>query len=84
MNDKDMVMAAARLAQSSPQQWDEFITALADYTDHKCVECIQSPPDMLQVTQGRAQSLVSLGRVLEDCRKTAENIHKVAANKPPK
>ena len=75
-------MAAARLAQSSPQQWDEFLTALADYTDHKCVECIQSPPDMLQIAQGRAQGLVGLGRLLEDCRKTAENIDRAQANKP--
>ena len=79
-----MVLAAAHLASTAPRQWDEFIEALSIYTDQKCVECIQSPPEMLQVSQGRAQGLVGLGRLLEDCRKTAESIHKAAANKPPK
>ena len=79
-----MVLAAAHLAQSAPRQWDEFMTALADYTDHKVVECIQSSSEMLQAAQGRAQALLALGRLLEDCRKTAESIHKAAANKPPK
>jgi len=79
-----MVLTAAHLASSAPQQWDEFIAALAEYVDHRCVECIQSPPEMLQVAQGRAQSLVGLGRLLEDCRKTAESIHKAAENKQPR
>lgn len=77
-------MAAARLARTAPQQWDEFIEALSQYTEQKCIECIQSPPDMLQVTQGRAQALAALGRLLEDCRKTAENVDKAQANKIPR
>ena len=77
-------MAAARLAQSAPLQWVEFVDALSNYTEHRCIECIQSPPDMLQVAQGRAQSMVAFLRLLVDCRKTAESVDKAAANKTPK
>jgi hypothetical protein len=84
MNDKGMVLAAARLARTAPQQWDEFVSAFQEYTDDKIVDVIQAPPDMLSTTQGRAQGLTSLGRLLMECRKMAENIDKAAANKLPK
>lgn len=84
MSDKGLVLAAARLARTAPQQWDEFLAAFGEYADDKIVECIQSPPEMLVVTQGRAQGLASLGRLLESCRKVAENIDKVQTNKIPR
>jgi hypothetical protein len=79
-----MVLAAARLARTAPQQWDEFVKAFSEYTDDKILDVIQAPPEMLQTTQGRAQGLTSLGRLLLECRKTAESIDKAAANKLPR
>ena len=71
---KGMVLAAAHLARSAPQQWDEFVAAFAEYADDRIVDVIQSSPDMLQTTQGRAQGLVAFGKLLDTCRKMAESI----------
>jgi hypothetical protein len=84
LSDKELILAAARLARTAPQQWDEFVTAYQDYTDDKIIAVVQAPVELLQTVQGRAQGLTSLGRVLTDCRKTAESIDKAAAYKPPK
>ena len=67
MNDKDLVLAAANLARAAPERWKNFMDALAAYTEDKGIECIQSPIDMLQVAQGRAQGLAALGRLLDGC-----------------
>jgi hypothetical protein len=84
LSDKNMVLAAARLARTAPQQWDEFVQAFAEYVDDKIVDVIQAPPEMLQIAQGRAQGLVSFSKLLADCRKTAESIDKAATNKLPR
>jgi hypothetical protein len=74
-------MATANLARAAPDQWGRFMETFGDYVEDKIVECIQAPPEMLQVAQGRAQSLVKLGQMLGDCLKTAEAIAN-NANKP--
>ena len=84
MSDKELIQAAAQLARSAPQQWDEFVAAYQNYTDDKILAVVQAPVEMLQVAQGRAQGLTSLGRVLLDCRKTAESIAKAATGKLPR
>lgn len=76
MNDRDLVMAAAVLARGTPEPWRKFVDALGEYTESRCVECIQAQSDMLQVAQGRAQGLVALLRSLDTCIKTAESIDK--------
>jgi hypothetical protein len=78
-------MAAAFLARSSPLQWDKFVKAFAEYADDKIVECVSAQIDMLPTAQGRAQAMVQLGRLLDNCVQTAENIDKKAppnARKP--
>ena len=74
MNDRDLILAAAELARSSPEAWSRFLTRFGDYAEDKIVECVQAPLDMLPVAQGRAQALVKLGQLLEDCIKTADAI----------
>ena len=76
MTDRRLIVAAARVAHRAPEDWAEFISAFVAYTDDRRDECIQSPPDMLQVAQGRAQACASLRRLLADCTKTADSIEK--------
>ena len=76
MNDKGLVMAAAVLARFAPEQWGNFVKAFFEYADDKIVECVSAQIDMLPTAQGRAQALVQLGKLLEGCSKTAENIDK--------
>ena len=78
-SDKNMVMAAATLARLAPELWEQFVKAFGDYADDKIVECVSAQIDMLPVAQGRAQSLIQFGRLLEGCTKAAENI----TNRPP-
>lgn len=74
MNDRDFILAAAALARRAPDEWKQFMDTFGDYVEDKIVECIQAPVEMLQVAQGRAQSLVKLGQTLGDCLKKAEDI----------
>jgi len=73
-------MAAAQLARAAPDLWQRFVKAYGDYTDGRIVECVSAQIDMLPTAQGRAQALVSLGRLLDDCTKTAETIDKRASS----
>ena len=69
-------MAAAALARFAPDAWGRFVKAFVDYTDDKIVECVSAQIDMLPTVQGRAQSLVQFGKLLDNCTKTAESIDK--------
>jgi ribosomal protein RSM22 (predicted rRNA methylase) len=83
LSDRDLIFAAAHLAQRAPQEWAQFLSALVAYTDERRDECIQSPPAMLQVTQGRAQACATLRKLLADSVKTAVAIETKQAQKPP-
>ena len=69
-----LVLKAAALARSAPVQWREFLAELAVYVDVKKNECIQAPPEMLQVTQGRAQQLASLLTLFNNAVKDADRV----------
>jgi len=73
-------MAAAALARAAPEIWGRFVKAYGEYADGRIVECVSAQIDMLPTAQGRAQALVSLGRLLDDCSKTAETIDKRASS----
>lgn len=76
MNDRRLILAAAHVARRAPEEWANFISAFVEHTDNRRDECIQSPPDMLQVAQGRAQACASLRRLLAECTKMADSIEK--------
>jgi hypothetical protein len=81
LNDKDLIIAAAALARASPERWTMFVKAYGEYADGKIVECVSAQIDMLPTAQGRAQALVSLGRLFDECLRTSENIvNKVQPN----
>jgi hypothetical protein len=74
LNDRDLILATANLARRAPDEWAKFMEAFGDYVEDKIVNCVEAPPEMLPIAQGRAQSLVKLGQLLGDCLKTAEAI----------
>jgi hypothetical protein len=74
MNDRDLIYKAAGLARSAPQAWNDFLGALAQYTEQHRSNCISSSVENLQVAQGRAQAYTNLLRLLQDCKTTADKI----------
>lgn len=74
MNDRELILAAAKLARTAPENWNEFLGALAAHTDQYISNCISSPIEALPQNQGRAQSMVALQKVLRDCMKLADQI----------
>lgn len=76
MNDRELIFAAAKLARSAPENWDEFIGALSTYTDIQISNCISSPLEELPRAQGRAQNSATLLRLLRDALKTADQIER--------
>lgn len=80
--EKNLIFAAAHLAHRSPQEWAQFISALTAYANDKRDECIRSPLDMLQVTQGRAQASAAFRDLLADAVNTANKIETKQNQKP--
>lgn len=76
MNDRELILASAKLARSAPETWTEFLGAFDAYTNTQISNCISSPLEALAQNQGRAQSLVALQKVLRDCLKSADQIER--------
>ena len=76
MNDRELILAAAKIARSAPESWNEFLGALDNYTNTQISNCISSPVEALAQNQGRAQSMVALQKVLRDCLKSADQIER--------
>lgn len=72
--ENDLILHAARLARSSPGNWEKFLGALQAYTSQNINQCIQSPLDELPRAQGRAQATARLYGILSDCIKSADKI----------
>lgn len=70
----ELVKRAATLARSAPKDWDQFVGALAVYTNLQTTHCIQSPLEELPRNQGRAQNAARLYGLLADCLAKADAI----------
>jgi hypothetical protein len=82
LSDKNLIFAAAHLAHRAPQEWAQFISTLTAYADARRDECIRSPLDMLQVTQGRAQATAILRDLLADAVNAANKLETKQNQKP--
>ena len=74
MNDRELILKAAALARSAPEDWKQFVGALSAYTDVQISNCISSPLEALPQNQGRAQACVAILRSFRECLKTADQI----------
>lgn len=54
------------------QDWDNFLTALRAYDRETQKLLVQSPIELLQVIQGRAQGCAQLLEIFEHCKTIAE------------
>jgi len=72
--DRNLILASARLARSSPESWKQFLDGFRVYTDQQRDNCIQSPLENLPVAQGRAQLAAHLYGMLADCIASADKI----------
>jgi len=76
MSDRDLIIAAAKLARGAPETWEEFLGALQVYTEAQISNCISSPLEELQRAQGRAQNASALLRLIRDALKNADQIER--------
>jgi hypothetical protein len=76
MNDHELQHAAAQLARSAPSSWHQFLAAYRVHCNDLLKQMITSPPDIVQVAQGRAKHGDELLRLLETAVATAEQIAK--------
>lgn len=74
MSDRELVLRAANLARSAPKNFDEFLGALAAFTNQSAQNCIQAPLEELPRAQGRAQQSAHLYNLLANCLKKAAEI----------
>lgn len=72
--DRDLILAAARLARSHPEGWKQFLWAFRAYADQHRDNCIQSPLTTLPVAQGRAQLAALLHVLFAECQASADKI----------
>lgn len=72
--DRDLILAAARLARSAPEGWQQFLGAFQSYANQQRDNCVQSPLDLLPVTQGRAQCAAHLQGLFAECLSKADQI----------
>ena len=69
-----LTLAAAKLARSAPENWQQFIGALNSYSTLQITNCVQSPLEELPRAQGRAQATARLYGLLADCLASADKI----------
>lgn len=72
--ESDLTIRAAMLARSAPENWKEFLGALANYTNQQSQNCIQSPLETLPVAQGRAQNAAHVYGLLANCLSSADKL----------
>lgn len=72
--DRDLILAAARLARSTPDGWKQFLGAFRAYADQHRDNCIQSPLTTLPVAQGRAQLAAQLNGLFAECLTSADKL----------
>ena len=72
--DRELILAAARLARSSPEGWQQFLGAFRAYADQHRDNCIQASLTMLPVAQGRAQIAAQLHGLFADALVGADKI----------
>lgn len=73
---QNLTMKAASLARIAPEQWRDFLAALADFRDHHRENLVQSPLNELPINQGRAQILGALHKNLSECLVNSEKMTK--------
>lgn len=72
--ERELIRIAASLASSSPELWKLFLKELGDRKNTIGDDFLKSPPQFLQVAQGRARESTDLYNLLEGAVKTADRI----------
>ena len=77
-NKEILIVRAAALSRTAPEEWRKFMEALAVLSEQHRENLVKSPMPELPVNQGRAQAVSSLIEMFTDCEAVAEKIR----NKP--
>jgi hypothetical protein len=72
--ENDLILAAARLARTAPENWRLFSEVFSAYTSNQISNCVKSSLEELPRAQGRAQAVAHLYGLLSDCLASADKI----------
>jgi hypothetical protein len=72
--EKELVLAAARVARRAPEEWKLFMAVFGLYANEQQTQCVRSTLDVLPTMQGRAQTSMYLNDLLANCVKAADSM----------
>lgn len=75
---EELILKAATLARSAPNEWREFVEALGKYNEVTRENLVKSPLNELPVNQGRALMSASILGIFVECLKSADKINRNA------
>lgn len=76
MQHEELIKKAAALGRIAPEQWAEFLKAFAEYKEHHRDNLLNSPPNALQINQGKAQMITIAYDLLRGSVESAEQINR--------
>lgn len=76
INDRELILAAARLARVSPEAWLEFLSHMKRISDRAKDACLETDASSFLERRGFALAFRDLVNVMDSCRKIASNIEK--------
>ena len=69
-----LIVAADRVRRAQPIVWNEFRGAFAEFAGNALMTLAASPDDVLRLNQGKAQMLLALAKLFDECGGKAESI----------
>lgn len=72
--DAGLVIAMSALARAHPQAWSGFMAELLLRAEKEKEGCIMSPPDRVQLMQGRAQATNEIAKLAANCVREHEQM----------
>jgi hypothetical protein len=69
-----LLQAVVTLKSSDPVAWANFMTALEARAVELRDQCVAAPKDILEITQGRAQAMRDLVKLLKDAPELARRL----------
>ena len=77
-----LVQAGMVLRSESPHGWQEFVSAMSEYSANITAEMVKCPPDLLPRAQGMAIQATEIAGVLRDVAQLYEKAQQAKTGNP--
>lgn len=78
---EELILKTADMSRAAPQEWRGFVAAAGRYAALLKEQCVQSPLEMLQRNQGRAQQASEFVTLFNEAVSKADRLITQAAHK---